>query len=70
MTRGPVTTSFAHLNTTDSGKNMLEAQRGLARWFGEYNTARPHQALDYATPGELYHSPESYDAKPAAWRWK
>ena len=48
----------------------LTAQRGLARWFGEYNTARPHQALDYATPGELYHSPESYDAKPAAWRWK
>ncbi len=48
----------------------LTAQRGLARWFGEYNTARPHQALDYATPGELYYSPDSYDAKPAAWRWK
>ena len=31
---------------------------------------RPHQALGYATPGELYHSPESYGAKPAAWRWK
>src|SRR5207249_11688963 len=26
LTRGPVTTSFAHLNTTDSGKNMLEAR--------------------------------------------
>jgi putative transposase len=48
----------------------LTAQRGLARWFGEYNLERPHQALDYATPGELYHSPESYGAKPAAWRWK
>ena len=23
----------------------LTAQRGLARWFGEYNTVRPHQAL-------------------------
>jgi putative transposase len=48
----------------------LVAQRGLARWFGDYNTVRPHQALDYATPGEWYHSPESYGAKPAAWRWK
>jgi len=48
----------------------LTAQRGLARWFEDYNTQRPHQALDYATPGELYHAPESYGAKPAAWRWK
>jgi putative transposase len=48
----------------------LTAQRGLARWFAEYNTQRPHQALGYATPGELYHAPESYGAKPAAWRWK
>jgi len=48
----------------------LTAQRGLARWFSDYNTRRPHQALGYATPGELYHSPESYGAKPAAWRWK
>jgi putative transposase len=47
----------------------LTAQRGLARWFGEYNLERPHQALDYATPGELYHSPDSYGAKAAAWRW-
>ena len=37
----------------------LTAQRGLGRWFGEYNTVRPHQALRYATPGEGYHSPES-----------
>jgi putative transposase len=48
----------------------LTAQRGLARWFGGYNTERPHQALGYATPAEWYHSPESYGAKPAAWRWK
>jgi len=25
---------------------------------------RPHQALGYATPGELDHAPESYGAKP------
>ena len=48
----------------------LTAQRGLARWFGDYNGHRPHQALGYATPGELYYSPESYGAKPAAWRWR
>ena len=48
----------------------LTAHRGLARWFGDYNTLRPHQALGYATPAELYHSPESYGAKPAAWRWR
>ena len=48
----------------------LSAQRGLGRWFGEYNTERPHQALGYATPGERYHAPETHGAKPAAWRWK
>jgi putative transposase len=48
----------------------LEAQRGLARWFTDYNQLRPHQALGNATPAELYHSPESYGAKPAPWRWK
>ena len=48
----------------------LTAQRGLARWFEEYNTRRPHQALGYATPAEWYQSPESYGAKPAAWRWR
>ena len=48
----------------------LTAHRGLARWFEEYNLRRPHQALGYATPGEWYYSPESYGAKPAAWRWK
>jgi putative transposase len=48
----------------------LTAERGLTQWFGEYNTKRPHQALEYATPAEWYHAPESYGAKPAAWRWK
>jgi putative transposase len=48
----------------------LAAQRGLARWFVEYNTERPHQALGYATPAERYHAPESHGAKPAAWRWQ
>jgi putative transposase len=47
----------------------LAAQRGLAEWFEHYNEHRPHQALDYATPGEWYHTPGSYGAKPAPWRW-
>ena len=47
----------------------LTAQRGLARWFGDYTPARRHQALGYATPGEWYEAPESYGAKPAPWRW-
>ena len=48
----------------------LTAQRGLAQWFGHYNGERPHQALEYATPGEWYHAPDSYGAKPAVWRWR
>lgn len=48
----------------------LDAHRGLARWFTDYNQVRPHQALDNATPAEWYHSPESFGAKPAPWRWK
>lgn len=47
----------------------LTAQRGIGGWFGEYNTVRPHQALGYATPAEWYHSPDSYGATPAPWRW-
>ena len=48
----------------------LTAQRGLNRWFEDYNLVRPHQALNYATPGDLYLSPGSHGAKPAAWAWK
>jgi len=28
----------------------IEAGRGLARWFEDYNQLRPHAALHYATP--------------------
>lgn len=33
---------------------MGEAQRGLGRYFGFYNTQRPHQALGYRTPRAVY----------------
>jgi putative transposase len=31
-----------------------EARSGLERYFAFYNFARPHQALDWQTPGEVY----------------
>jgi putative transposase len=45
----------------------LDAGRGLGRWFDGYNQERPHQALGYATPAEVYLAPDSYGAKPATW---
>ena len=48
-------------------ENGWELRQGVGHWFGGYNTDRPHQALGYATPGEVYHFPESYGAKPASW---
>ena len=34
---------------------VLEAQRGLEDYFRFYNGLRPHQALDYRTPAEVFH---------------
>jgi putative transposase len=31
-----------------------EARIGLTRYFGFYNHVRPHQALDYLAPGQIY----------------
>ncbi len=45
----------------------LELRRGVGNWFGDYNERRPHQALGYATPAEVYRTPESHGAKPASW---
>ena len=45
----------------------LELRRGVGNWFGDYNECRPHQALGYATPAEVYRAPESYGARPASW---
>ena len=53
----------------DDGDGLV-AHRELARWFADYNAVRPHQAMGYATPGEVYHSPESHGAKSVAWGWK
>ena len=34
---------------------VLEAQRGLEDYFRFYNGLRPHQALGYRTPAEVFH---------------
>lgn len=45
----------------------LDLRRGTGVWFSDYNEQRPHQALGYATPAEVYHAPESHGAKPPCW---
>jgi putative transposase len=35
-----------------------QLRRGLSEFFLKYNTRRPHQALDYKTPIELYLGPQ------------
>ncbi len=35
-------------------QTMQEAWRGLHRYFAFYNHERPHQALEYLTPAEVY----------------
>jgi putative transposase len=45
----------------------IEAGRGLARWFENYNRLRPHQALEYATPAAWYEEAATYGAQPATW---
>jgi len=47
--------------------DVLAAGRVLSRWFDGYNQERPHQALDYATPGEVYFDPGARGAQPAKW---
>jgi putative transposase len=45
----------------------LDAGRGLGKWFDRYNQERPHQALDYATPADVYFDPQAHGAKPRSW---
>ena len=45
----------------------LDAGRGLAKWFADYNRLRPHQSLSNATPAEWYENPQSYGARSASW---
>ena len=53
-----------YLRDYETGSTLAS---GVGKWFRHYNEGRPHQSLGYATPGEVYRSPESYGATPAAW---
>ena len=39
--------------------NAVEARRELRTYFRFYNDQRPHQALDYRTPAELFHADQT-----------
>jgi putative transposase len=38
-----------------SYENPRGARQSLSRYFEYYNHERPHQALGYRTPAEVYH---------------
>lgn len=59
-------TKYEDVYLNDYGDG-LAAGRGLTHWFKHYNTERPHQSLDNATPADWYWSPESYGGQPATW---
>lgn len=45
----------------------LEAGRGLARYFAQYNDYRPHTVWKGSTPGQAYHDPAAFGATPPVW---
>ena len=47
------TVKYEHIYLQDY-RNGWELERGLTRYFHFYNTARPHQALDYRTPEQVH----------------
>ncbi len=47
------TVKYEHIYFQDY-RNGWELERGLTRYFHFYNTARPHQALDYRTPEQVH----------------
>ena len=49
--------------------SVLEAQRGLEDYFRFYNGLRPHQALGYRTPAEVFHGEQDgVDWESNGWR--
>ena len=47
------TVKYEEVYLKDYGE-PLEARRELSEYFGFYNEERPHQALEYRTPAEVY----------------
>ena len=44
-------------------QSSREARQGINKWFTSYNYIRPHQALDYQTPAEVYFGEPLIDIK-------
>ena len=59
-------TKYEEVYRNDYGDGLV-AGRELGKWFTHYNTQRPHQALENATPADVYQAPESHGGLPAAW---
>jgi hypothetical protein len=65
-------TMRAEFDTRRAFSSLRVAQQALQEWVGYYNTARPHQALNDATPAERFttrstiQQPGSGSADPVA----
>ena len=46
--------------------DLPSAQAAITAWMHAYNHARPHQALDMATPAGLFRPGASLEREPAA----
>lgn len=42
---------YVYLNAPSNGKELW---KGIDNYFTRYNYQRPHQALDYQTPAQVY----------------
>jgi transposase InsO family protein len=56
------------LDTAGRFADLPSAQAAISAWVHAYNHARPHQALDMATPASLFRPGVSPDREPAAAR--
>ena len=50
----PTPNMAAWPGVNDGERTVAEARRGIGAWLAFYNDERPHQALDYRTPFEVY----------------
>jgi hypothetical protein len=49
----------AEFDTRRAFRSLTVAQQALDEWVDYYNTVRPHQALDMATPAARFHSADA-----------
>ena len=47
-------------------RNVAHARVAIAAWAADYNTERPHSALDYQTPADCARNLTTAIARPAA----